>query len=29
VSGREVTGDPQLAAMIERLREVSPIANFR
>jgi antitoxin CptB len=29
VSGREVTGDPQLAAMIERLRDVSPIANFR
>ena len=28
VSGRDVTDDPQLAAMIERLREVSPIANF-
>ncbi|MCX7166763.1 MAG: succinate dehydrogenase assembly factor 2 [Rhodocyclales bacterium] len=28
VSGRDVTEEPQLAAMIERLREVSPIANF-
>ncbi|MCF8151018.1 MAG: succinate dehydrogenase assembly factor 2 [Burkholderiaceae bacterium] len=28
VSGREVTADPQLANMIERLREVSPAANF-
>jgi antitoxin CptB len=28
VSGRGVTGDLQQAAMIERLREVSPIANF-
>ena len=28
VSGRDATDDPQLAAMIERLREVSPIANF-
>jgi antitoxin CptB len=28
VSGREVTDDPQQASMIERLREVSPIANF-
>jgi succinate dehydrogenase flavin-adding protein (antitoxin of CptAB toxin-antitoxin module) len=24
VSGRDVTDDPRLAAMIERLREVSP-----
>ena len=28
VSGRDATDDPQLAAMIERLREVSPMANF-
>jgi antitoxin CptB len=28
VSGREITGDPRMAAMIERLREISPIANF-
>jgi antitoxin CptB len=28
VSGREATNDPQLKAMIERLREVSPAANF-
>ena len=28
VSGREVTDDTQLVAMIERLREVSPAANF-
>jgi antitoxin CptB len=28
VSGREVTEDPLQAAMIERLREVSPAANF-
>lgn len=28
VSGRVATSDPQQAAMIERLREVSPIANF-
>ena len=28
VSGREVTDDPQQATMIQRLREVSPIANF-
>jgi len=29
VNGREVSGDPQLATMIERLREVSPISNFK
>ena len=28
VSGREATPDPRQAAMIERLREVSPAANF-
>ena len=28
VSGRETTDDQQQAAMIERLREVSPAANF-
>ena len=28
VSGRESTNDLQLATMIERLREVSPTANF-
>ena len=28
VSGRDATDDPQWAAMIERLREVSPMANF-
>ena len=28
VSGRETTADPRQAAMIERLREVSPMANF-
>ncbi|MFH1872250.1 MAG: succinate dehydrogenase assembly factor 2 [Pseudomonadota bacterium] len=28
VSGRDATDDPQLKKMIERLREVSPAANF-
>ncbi|MBK7017229.1 MAG: succinate dehydrogenase assembly factor 2 [Sulfuritalea sp.] len=28
VSGREATADQRQAAMIERLREVSPAANF-
>ena len=28
VSGREIAADPKQAAMIERLREVSPAANF-
>ncbi|MBL8477896.1 MAG: succinate dehydrogenase assembly factor 2, partial [Sterolibacteriaceae bacterium] len=28
VSGRESTDDPRRAAMIERLREVSPAASF-
>ena len=28
VSGREVATDPQQSAMIERLREVSPAADF-
>lgn len=28
VSGREAATDPRQAAMIERLREVSPAANF-
>ncbi|MDP1735716.1 MAG: succinate dehydrogenase assembly factor 2 [Sulfuritalea sp.] len=28
VSGREAADDPQQAAMIERLREVSPAADF-
>ena len=28
VSGRETTADARQAAMIERLREVSPAANF-
>jgi len=29
VSGREAADDPQLAGMVERLRKVSPAANFK
>lgn len=29
VSGRDVTDDPQMKTMIERLRQVSPAADFK